>query len=160
MYKSYYIPNFPVNKITVDGRDGWINVPNHPKNKYKFLDAILEHIDNTNHIDPIRIVIHDENQVHVGPSGTSRLYALTHIRNYKYVPAMVSTTKYYDWFGDDIVEIKTKEQIRSYLLLEPVTYELEPDGKIWWHNENPNESQIRKTFKVSNDTIERILKCI
>ena len=56
-YTAYYIPKFPVNKITSDGRDGWIDIPNHPKNQYGFLEAILEHIDNTNHIDPVRIIL-------------------------------------------------------------------------------------------------------
>lgn len=160
MYKAYYVPNFPVYKITDDGRDGWINDPNHIKHQCGFLQSILEHIDNTNHIDPIRIVIHQENDIQAGPAGTSRLYALTHLRHYTYVPAIVSTTKYFDWFGDNVIEIADKEQIRSYLLLEPAHYTIEPDGKVWWHNHNPNEEQIRKTYKVSQETLEKLLNCI
>lgn len=160
LYKSYYVPNFPVDKITSDGRDGWIDMPDHPKHKCGFLYAILEHISNTNHIDPVRIVIHDEKQVHAGPAGVSRLYALTYIRGDKFVPAIVSTKEYYEWFGENVVEIKDKEQIRSYLLLEPVSYGLESDGKSWWHNQNPNETQMRSTFKVSEETLQRLLHCI
>lgn len=160
MYQAYYVPNFPVNKITDDGRDQWINDPNHIRHQCEFLQAILEHIDNTNYIDPIRIVIHNEKDIQAGPSGTSRLYALTHLRNYTHIPAIVSATQYYDWFGNDVVEITDKEQIRSYLLLEPVDYTIEPDGKVWWHNQNPNEKQLRETFKVSPETLEKFLKCI
>lgn len=160
MYKVYYVPNFLVSKVTDDGRDGWINMPEHPKNRYRFLDAILEHIDNTNYIDPIRITIHDERQVQVGPAGTSRFHALRNLRNYTHVPAIVSTTEYFNWFGDGVVEIKDKEQLRSYFLLEPVNYSIEPDGKAFWHNQNPNEKQMRETFKVSEETINRLLNCI
>jgi hypothetical protein len=160
MYKSYYVPQFPVSKITNDGRDGWIDDPFHIKHQCGFLQSILEHIDNTNHIDPIRIVIHHENDIQAGPAGTSRLYALTHLRNYTHVPAIVSTVKYFDWFGSGVVEITTKEQIRSYLLLEPADYCIESDGKVWWHNHNPNRKQLEETYKVSNETLEKLLKCI
>jgi hypothetical protein len=160
MYKAYYVPQFPVSKITDEGMDLWIKDPNHPRHKYGFLDAILEHLDNINYIEPVRIVIHNERDIQAGPTGVARLYALTHIRGYTHVPAIVSTTQYFDWFGEDVVEIIDKEQIRYYLRLEPVNYCIEPDGKVWWHNQNPNEKQLRETFKVSPETLERFLKCI
>jgi hypothetical protein len=160
MFKAYYVPKFPVNQITDDGRDLWINNPNHIRHQCGFLQAILEHIDNTNHIDPICITIPVESQVQAGPAGTSRLYALTHLRNYTHVPAIVSTEKYYDWFGESVVEIKDKEHLRSYLLLEPADYGISSNGKAYWHNQNPNEKQMRETYKVSTDTINRLLKCI
>jgi hypothetical protein len=160
MYQVYYIPKFPVSYITDDGRDQWINNPNHIRHQCGFLQAILEHIDNTNHIDPIRIVIHSEKDIQAGPAGTSRLYALTHLRGYTHIPAIVSTQKYYDWFGNDVVKITDKEQIRSYLLLAPADYTLESDGKSWWHNQNPNEKQMRETYKVSSQTIDKLLQCL
>jgi hypothetical protein len=160
VYQVYYIPKFPVSYITDDGRDQWINNPNHIRHQCGFLQAILEHIDNTNHIDPIRIVIHSEKDIQAGPAGTSRLYALTHLRGYTHIPAIVSTTQYFDWFGEDVVKITDKEQIRSYLLTEPAHYTLEPDGKAWWHNQNPNEKQMRETYKVSSQTIDKLLQCL
>ena len=160
MYKAYYVPRFPINQITDDGRDLWISDPNHIWHQCGFLQAILEHIDNTNHIDPIRIVIPVEGQVQAGPAGTSRLYALTHLRGYTHIPAIVSTQKCYDWFGNDVVEIKDKEHLRSYLLLEPADYNIEPDGKAFWHNQNPNEKQMRETYKVSSQTIDKLLQCL
>jgi hypothetical protein len=160
MYNVYYVPNFPICKITDDGRDLWINNPNHIKHQCGFLQSILEHIDNTDHIDPIRITIYSDSQVAAGPSGTSRLYALTYLRKYTHIPAIVSTQKYYDWFGDDVVKIENEEQILSYLSLEPVDYGIDPDGKAHWHNQNPNEKQIRETYKVSQETLNRILMCI
>ena len=160
MYQAYYVPKFPVSYVTNDGRDQWINDPNHIRHQCGFLQAILEHIDNTNYIDPIRVVIYNENDIQAGPAGTSRLYALTHLGNYTHIPAIVSTQKYYDWFGDNVVKITNKKQIKSYLLLEPADYTIESDGKVWWHNQNPNEKQLRETFKVSPETLERFLKCM
>lgn len=160
MYKAYYVPRFPINQITDDGRDQWINNPNHIRHQCGFLQAILEHIDNTNHIDPIRIVMPVEGQVQAGPAGTSRLYALTYLRGYTHIPVIISTEKCYDWFGEDVVEIKDKKQLRSYFLLEPADYCIEPDGKVYWQNQNPNEKQMRETYKVSSQTIDKLLKCL
>ncbi len=160
MYKVYYVPQFPVNKITDDGRDQWINDPNHIKHQCGFLQAILEHIDNTNHIDPIRIVIPVKGQVQAGPAGTSRLYALTYLRGYTHIPVIISTQKCYDWFGKDITEIKDKEHLRTHFLLEPATCIIQPDGKAWWHNHNPNEKQMKETYKVSPEKIDKLLRCI
>lgn len=160
MFSAYYVPQFPVNKISDDGRDMWINNPSHIRHQYGFLQAILEHIDNTNHIDPIRITFYSDRQIVAGPAGTSRLYALTHLRGYTHIPAIVSTQNYYDWFGDGVVEIKDKNQIRSYLYLEPMDYGFDESGKAYWQNQNPNEKQLRETFRVSPETLERFLKCI
>ena len=159
-YTAYYVPNFPVSKVTADGRDLWINDPYHPRHQCGFLQAILEHIDNTNHIDPVRIVVHQENDIQVGPSGTSRFYALTHLRSHTTVPAIVSTTKYFNWFGEGVVEITDKEQLRSYFLLEPADYGIEPDGKAFWNNHNPNQKQMKETFRVSQETLNRLSSCI
>lgn len=160
MYKAYYVPKFPVDKITDYGMDLWVNNPNHPRHQYGFLDAILEHIDNTNHIDPVRVTFYSDKQIVAGPAGVARLYALMHKRRYTHIPSIVSTQKYFDWFGEDVVEIKDKEHLRSYFLLEPVDCGIDPDGKAHWHNQNPNEKQVRETFKVSPETLERFLKCI
>ncbi len=160
MFSAYYVPKFPVSYITQDGRDLWINNPNHIKHQCGLLQAILEHIDNTNHIDPVRIVIPVEGQVQAGPAGVQRLYALTYLKGHTHVPAIVSTQKLYDWFGEGVVEIKDKDQLRSYLSIEPVNYGIDPDGKAHWHNQNPNEKQMRETFKVSEKTLNKILKCI
>ena len=160
MYNGYYVPKFPISYITQDGMDGWINIPNHPRHQYGFLDAILEHIDNTGHIDPICVTIHSMREIYAGPAGVARLYALTHKRNYSHIPAIVSTHKYYDWFGEGVEEIKSPEDIRKHFLLEPASYGIDSDGKCNWQNQNPNEKQLRETFKVSPQTLERILNCI
>ncbi len=159
-YTAYYVPKFPVNKLTDDGRDLWINDPNHPRHQCGFLQAILEHIENTKHIDPVRIVIHSERDIQAGPAGVQRLYALTYLKGCIHVPAVVSTKQYFDWFGEDVVEIKDEKQLRSYFLLEPQSCILEEDGKAWWHNQNPNEKQMRETFKVSEETLNKLLNCI
>lgn len=160
MYIGYYVPKFPISYITQDGMDGWINIPSHPRHQYGFLDAILEHIDNTRHIDPICVTIHSIREVNAGPAGVARLYALTHKRNYTHIPSIVSTHKYYDWFGEGVEEIKSAEDIRKHLLLEPASYGIDSDGKCNWQNQNPNEKQLRETFKVSPQTLERFINCI
>lgn len=157
-FSAYYVPNFPISQITDDGVDGWVHIPNHPRNRYRILDAILEHIDNTNYIDPVRITIPLEGQVQAGPQGVCRLFALRHIKGYTHIPAIVSSEKQYDWFGEGVVKITDKEQIRSYLLLEPTEYGIDGDGRAYWVNQNPNEKQLRETFKVSPETMERTLR--
>tara|TARA_B100001939_G_scaffold226796_1_gene195222 strand:+ start:142 stop:633 length:492 start_codon:yes stop_codon:yes gene_type:complete len=158
MFSAYYVPKFPVSYITQDGVDRWVHMPDHPRSRYRILDAILEHIDNTNYIEPIRITIPAEGQVQAGPAGVCRMYALRHIRGYTHVPVIVSTQKYYDWFGEDVVKLTDKEQIRSYFRLEPMAYGFDENGRAYWINQNPNEKQIRETFKVSPETLERTLK--
>lgn len=160
MYAAYYVPKFPISYITQDGMDAWINIPNHPRHQYGFLDAILEHIDNTGYIDPICITIHSIKEVYAGSAGVARLYALTHKRNYTHIPAIVSTHKYYDWFGEEVEKIKSPKCIRKRLLLEPKSYGIDSNGLCYWNNQNPNEKQIRETFKVSPQTLERFLNCI
>lgn len=158
MFNAYFVPQFPIDQITDEGVDLWVYMPDHPRNRYRILDAILEHIDNTNYIDPIRVTIPVEGQVQAGPQGVCRMFALRHIRGYTHVPVIVSTEKYYDWFGEGVVEITDKEQIRSYLLMPPAAYGFEENGKAYWINQNPNEKQLRETFKVSPETMERTLR--
>jgi len=158
MFSAYYVPKFPISYITDEGVDQWVFMSEHLRCRYRILDAILEHIDNTNYIDPIRITIPVEGQVQAGPQGVCRMFALRHIRGYTHIPAIVSTEKYYDWFGEGVVKITDKEQIRSYLLLEPAGYGFEENGKAYWINQNPNEKQLRETFKVSPETMERAMK--
>ena len=162
-YKSFFVPDFPINKITNDGHDGWIDIPNHPRNIYGYLDIILEHIENTNYIEPIKISYHNSTDISCGPNGVSRLYALTHIKKLTTIPAIASIN--IDHLIDldniqDKVEITSAEQLRSYFLLEPASYGIDPNGQVFWQNQNPNPEQASKTLNVSKESLARFLKSI
>jgi hypothetical protein len=160
MKKAYFVRNFPVNKITQTGEDGWCHMPNHPRMRYKYLDAVLEHIDNSNRIDPIQITIHSDTQVSAGPSGVARLFALSRIRNAEYVPAIVNTEKAYDWFVD-YVEITNTDELLSYFSSDylPKSYSIDENG-AFWHNHRPYIEDIEKSMKVSNETKERLKQMV
>lgn len=160
MKKAYYVEQFPINRITVTGEDGWCHMPNHPRMRYGYLDAVLEHIDNSRRIDPIQIIIHSENQVHAGPSGVARLFALTHRRNYTHVPAIVTTEKLYAWM-DNAIEITTTDQLLSYFSPDylPKSYALDENG-AFWSNHAPYINDIMHSMKVSDETKKRLTQMI
>jgi hypothetical protein len=161
MKKAYYVPNFPIANITQTGEDGWCHLPNHPRMRYGYLDAVLEHIDNSNRIDPIQITIHDENQVYAGPSGVARLFALTHQRNYTHIPAIVSTISKYDWFGENVIEINTTDDLLSYFdpLYLPKSYSVDDTGASW-SNHRPYVDDIERSMRVSIETKLRLTQMI
>ena len=152
MKSAYYVPNFPINCITQTGEDGWCHMPNHPRSRYDYLGAILEHMDNNKRIDPIQIIIHDEQQVHAGPSGVSRLFALTHHRQYTHIPCIVSSEICYEWFGDNVVKINTTEELLSYFDPNylPKSYSL--DNGAFWHNGAWSYEELERTMNVSIET--------
>ena len=152
MKQAYFVPNFPINRITQTGEDGWCHMPNHPRSRYDYLGAILEHMDNCKRIDPIQIIIHDEQQVHAGPSGVSRLFALTHQRHYTHIPCIVSTKICYEWFGENVVKINTTEELLSYFdpAYLPKSYSL--DNGAFWHNGAWSYTELERTMNVSEAT--------
>jgi hypothetical protein len=152
MKSAYYVPNFPINRITQTGEDGWCHMPNHPRSRYDYLGAILEHMDNNKRIDPIQIIIHDEQQVHAGPSGVSRLFALTHQRHYTHIPCIVSSEICYEWFGENVVKINTTEELLSYFDPNylPKSYSL--DNGAFWHNGAWSYEELERTMNVSEAT--------
>jgi hypothetical protein len=152
MKQAYFVPNFPINRITQPGEDGWCHMPNHPRMRYDYLGAILEHMDNSKRIDPIQITIHDENQIHAGPSGVSRLFALTYKRNYTHIPCIVNSNIQYEWFGEDVVSIVSIPQLLSYFDPNylPKTYSL--DNGAYWHNGTWSYEELERTMNVSMET--------
>jgi hypothetical protein len=128
-------------------------MPNHPRSRYDYLGAILEHMDNSKRIDPIQIVIHDEQQVHAGPSGVSRLFALTHQRQYTHIPCIVNSTIHYEWFGEGVVKVNTTEELLSYFDPQylPKSYEVDENG-VAWHNGAWSYEELERTMNVSIET--------
>ena len=158
MVKSFFVPRFTIADITNCGMDSWVEDPTHIRHKYGFLTAILEHIKNTNYCEPIKITYHNSNEVNAGPSGVARLHALKTIEGWTDIPAIVTTNleiAEIDW-----VEITTKEQLRSYFLLEPKEYGIDADLGAFWHNQNPNREQATATLQVSKITLDNFLKCL
>lgn len=154
-FKVYYVAEFPINRITERGEEGWYYQLEHLRNRYDFLGAILEHIDNT-FCEPIQITIRSNTEVTAGPSGVTRLYALRTKKGWQTIPAIVSTTVTLDWL-DNSVPIKTLSQLRSYYRLEPADYGFEEDGRAYHRNQNPNPNQVMATMVVSNATRQRVI---
>jgi len=158
-YKSFYVPLFPIEKITNHGMDGWVHDKTHKRHKYGFLETILEHIDNSGFIEPVMISYHNANDVSAGPSGVARLWALRTMRNATLIPAIVVTKESLDWLPNK-VEITSAEQLRTYFQLEPKDWGISEDGRAYWHNQNPNKEQATATLKVSPESLALFLKCI
>ena len=157
MKKIYFVPNFPIKYITKPGEDGWCHMPNHPRMRYDYLGAILEHMTNSNRIDPIQITIHSEQEVHAGPSGVSRLFALTYIKEYTSVPCIVSSEIAYEWFGKDVIEIFTISELLNYFDPNylPKSYSIDNNG-AFWHNGVWSFKELERTLNVSDATKARM----
>jgi len=153
--KVFFVKEFPIDRITSDGAEGWYTMPTHTRTRFRFFDAILEHIDNT-FCEPIQIVLRNENEISAGSSGVTRLYALRHKRGWSHIPAIVSAYNEPDWL-DTTVPVETLSQYRSFYRLEPKDYGFEEDGQAYHRNENPNPAQVLETFVVSDATKKRIL---
>jgi hypothetical protein len=100
-----------------------------------------------------------ETEISAGPSGVTRLHALSTLRGWRNIPAIVSTAIYPNWL-DTSVPITTLNEYRSYYRLEPAAYGFEEDGRAYHHNRNPNPEQILETFVVSEATKKRILEML
>src|SRR3569623_112330 len=156
-YRVFYVAAFPIAKISDRGESGWHSMPGHTRNRYRFEEAILEHIDNT-FCEPVQIVMRSEGEVQAGPSGVVRLHALATLRGATHIPAIVSAREPHipQWL-DISKPIQTREELRGYYRLEPSAYGFEPDGRAYHHNHNPNAAQVLTTFVVSDATRARIL---
>jgi hypothetical protein len=154
-FDVFYVRAFPVARITDRGESGWHSQPGHTRNRYRFEEAILEHIDNT-FCEPIQILIRSEKEVIAGPSGVVRLHALATLRGWSEIPAIVSAAAVPPWL-DISVPVESIEQFRGYYRLQPADLGFEPDGKAYHRNHNPNPAQLAETFAVSEATRARIL---
>jgi len=149
-FKAYYVPNFPIDKITNDGMDPWVYNPNHPKHRYKFLQGILEHIENTGLCEPIRLMIHNINDISAGPCGVARLYAFKHLKRATHIPAIVNSEELYDWFGSDVVEVTSEQEFYDYFLFKPHQVTFEENGSVIWFNQAPDPETARRTMKIKD----------
>lgn len=154
-FKVYYVKAFPIDRITQKGYEGWHDMPDHTRHKYRFLDAILEHIDNT-FCEPVQITMRSEADVSAGPSGVARMYALSNIRGWETIPAIVSTLTEPEWL-DTSEPVTSLEQYRSYYRLEPVGIGFEENGRAYHRNQNPNPAQVMATMAVSDETKARLV---
>ena len=154
-FQVFYVAAFPIDRITERGKSGWHSKPAHSRNRYRFEDAILEHIDNT-FCEPIQILLCNESEVVAGPSGVVRLHALATLRGATHIPAIVSAAGVPPWL-DTSVPVESLEQYRGYYRLPPADLGFEEDGRAYHHNYNPSPEQVIETFVVSPATRERIL---
>ena len=60
---------------------------------------------------------------------------------------------------ENVLEVRNVKKLRSYFLLEPASCSFDPEsGRAQWNNSNPNIKQLKETFKVSPETMRRVLK--
>jgi|AntRauTorckE6833_2_1112554.scaffolds.fasta_scaffold05894_5 hypothetical protein len=154
-YKVYYVAEFPIERITDRGEEGWYKQPQHLRHQYDFLGAILEHIDNT-FCEPVQITMRTDGTVAVGPSGVTRLYALATLRDWQTIPAIVSTNTTPKWL-DTTIPVTTNEQFASFYRLEPAELGFTTDGRAYHRNHNPNPQQVVATMEVRPATRARIV---
>lgn len=154
-FNVYYVAAFPIDRLTDTGAEEWYQQSEHLRHQYRFLDAIVEHIDNT-FCEPIQVTMRSDGTAVAGPSGVTRLYALTTLRHWETIPAIVSTTTTPDWL-DVSTPVSTVAQFRSYYRLEPAEIGFQPDGRAYHRNHNPHPTQVVATLAVSDDTKQRIL---
>jgi hypothetical protein len=163
-YSSFFIKHFPIDAVKNDGHDSWIDDPNHIRWKCGFLETIAEHIKNTGKFDPAMIHYHNPNDVSIGNASGSRFWIAKNMWKWEYVPAIVIIKKenihYIDKMFDVITEITSKEQLRSYLSIEPASYGISDDGRAYWNNQNPNKAQSIATLKVSPQRLAAFLNCL
>lgn len=154
-FKAFFVANFPIDRITDSGEEGWYYDRNHLRNQYRFLDAIIEHISNT-FCEPVQITMRCDGSVVAGPSGVTRLYALSTLCGWETIPAIVSTTTKPRWL-DTSVPVTSVKALRSHYRLEPADIGFASDGRVYHRNYNPNPAQIMTTLEVAPATKQRIV---
>ena len=157
-FTAYYVPEFPIHRVTNEAMDGWIHNLNDQKHRYGFIEGILEHIENTGYCEPVRVVINSENDIAVGPCGLARFYGFKHYKHATHIPAIVNTRKYEDWFGPGVREIKTEQEFYDLFLFKPYQVSFETNGQIIWFNKRPDPETARRTMKIAN--IDRWIRSI
>jgi hypothetical protein len=138
--------------------DGWIHNPNDQKYRYGFLEGILEHIQNTNYCEPVRVVINSEVDIAVGPCGVARFYGFRYLWKADYIPAIVNSEEIKPWFGPGVELVENEEQFYKYFLFKPHQVFFEPNGNVIWFNKRPDPETARRTMKIKN--IDRWVRSI
>lgn len=154
-FSAYYVAEFPIERLTDRGEEGWYSKPDHLRHQYDFLGAIVEHVSNTG-CEPIQITMRTDGTVVAGPSGVSRLYALRTQCGWQTIPAIVSTTTTPNWL-DTTTPLRTVEQLRSYYRLEPAELGFTENGRVYHRNHNPHPEQVAATLMVAPATKQRVL---
>lgn len=157
MYRIYFVPEFPTNKITSDGREPWVDDPNSLRMRYKYLEAIAEHVQHPRGgCDPIQMKVGHET-VSCGPAGVSRLIAVTRILNWKSVPAILVCRELPKYI-QQATKIKDKEHLLSFFSRKPKKLQINRDGSFDLYNGAPQPKEVLKTFKACPETIQRVVE--
>lgn len=160
MKSVYYIKNFPIDKIDVDGREGWVDNPNSLKNRYQFLEAIAEHITNCGYCEPIRLVESDE-IISAGPAGVSRLQSVIKILKWKTIPGLLICRNLPEWcehLDEQPLLMTSKDMIRSFFDREPLRLDFNDIEGYMLYNGAPQPDIAERTMKVSQETKQRMIE--
>jgi len=150
-----------VEKIDVYGEEGWVNIPNHVRNKYKFLEAIAESIQITG-CDPIKVTVSNQGLLVAGPSGVNRLQAVIKVLKWTAVPALICCEKV-PAFIDDYEVVASDEQLRSYFSRRPKRLKLvrSESGKVLSYDHYSGSlfpDDVRKNWVGKPDTVDRMYR--
>lgn len=157
-FTAYYVPEFPIDRVTNEAMDAWIHNPNDQKHRYGFIEGILEHIENTGYCEPVRIIVNNENDIAVGPCGLARFYGFKHYKRATHIPAIVNSRTLEPWFGLGVRPITTEQEFYDLFLFKPYQVSFEPNGQIIWWNKRPDPETARRTMKIKN--IDRWIRSI
>lgn len=153
---SYYIKEFPISKLTNHGEEGWTRDPYHIRNRYKYLEAIVEDIETSGIFEPV-IVTQFNNDFCPGAHGVNRLAAIIRHTDRKTFPAILNTNEVLD-----APLVTTKEQLQTYYkrnLLDPKVAEVNftQNGIQISSWGSFSVDQIEKSFSASDNTKERVI---
>jgi hypothetical protein len=157
-YTAYYVPNFPIARVSNLAMDGWVHNPNDQKYRYNFLEGILEHISNTGVCEPVRVIINSDTDIAAGPAGVARMYAYRHILRASHMPVIVNSERLEPWFGEGVEVVRNEEDFYRYFLFKPHTVVFDDSGNVTWWNQRPDPETARRTMKIAN--IDRWIRSI
>lgn len=159
-FKVYYVEKFPFAKLNTLGEEPWVKDPTSLRNRYRYLEAIIEHINN-DICEPIQ-VMQSGNQYLAGPHGANRLYAIYKLTEETHFPAVISCKTIPD-FLEDPVEIKDIDDLSKYFHrdiknITTASVNFADDGRLFFNTWGSfsNPMKLFETFKASPETTSRI----
>jgi len=153
--RIFHCPAFPVDQVTNDGHELWIEMPDTWRYKLDFLGALVENISRVG-CDPVRAYENPDGVV-LGCSGINRFQAVK-VLGWKTFPVLffASSRDVPAKYTDDIVEM-TPEQARLLIRNRTCTSVVEGNGYSYASHFEPIDFLLN--FDASRETQERMFAC-